>query len=803
MATRYAVANDDWSAAATWNGGTLPTSLDDVYCNGFTVTLDQDVTAVSIRNDSLASPVIAAGGRVNITTIASTRTVTANFICNSTTSLLNLFATSGTLNLVGNGTRGNTGNGGNVLTMSGSNGSTVNLTGNWQSGTGGGNSNAIGVSSSGSNLSHTGTITGTAVSFGINFNVVGAKTLSFGTAGPNGIYIVGGTGAGHTVTVANIDNTIAGYTTAQCCVTIAGGVFSAVTINTAGDIPTGTCVAVNFAQAATSGPAVLNVNGGNGDIYWPSTATQMVLVSSGAGAGTSTTVNCRDIYGHRVGVPNNVGVIQMQSSQACTLTVNARDALAGTVSGGNGSAVVMNLSAAATLNLNLSGTNGAVGSTGNVSGYYGASNWSTGTFNLNGIARGGVSTNSSQTCCGFVNNSTGTAFVTKAVSNDYPNGGNTGPQFGTMQTALGGFITIDSSDDGSGGWPACSGRTFVRAGSNGQIKMRESNAGVLKTFGANPTDYPAPANVRDGTAYNSGAQTGTLKVPPAGSVALGVPVDATTGTAVLTLAAIEASTVLAKKAHVDAVPTAVRTELAPELGRMDAAVSTRATQASVTAIPTTPLLAASYVAPDNAGIAAIKAKTDQLAFTGALVQSIATTVSDKTGYSLTGGERDAISTAVQAGILNEGDGQQILNAIVGAIGNTNVDQVALVAAIRSDLERVGGTLATRASQTSVSAIPTNPVLATDARLAYLDAAVSTRFPTSSYVAPLDGAATQAAAQAALIAFDPATVADLLGAVTALQADNAATQAAIAALPAPDNAGIAAIKGNSALIPTLL
>ncbi|NDC42072.1 MAG: hypothetical protein EBZ77_11065, partial [Chitinophagia bacterium] len=41
-------------------------------------------------------------------------------------------------------------------------------------------------------------------------------------------------------------------------------------------------------------------------------------------------------------------------------------------------------------------------------------------------------------------------------------------------------------------------------------------------------------------------------------------------------------------------------------------INTKASQASVDAIPTTPLLAANYTAPDNAGIAAIKAKTDNL-----------------------------------------------------------------------------------------------------------------------------------------------------------------------------------------------
>jgi hypothetical protein len=47
-----------------------------------------------------------------------------------------------------------------------------------------------------------------------------------------------------------------------------------------------------------------------------------------------------------------------------------------------------------------------------------------------------------------------------------------------------------------------------------------------------------PNNVRSGVSYNFGASVGTCAVPPAGSVALGVPVDATTGTAALSAAAL-------------------------------------------------------------------------------------------------------------------------------------------------------------------------------------------------------------------------------------------------------------------------
>ena len=58
----------------------------------------------------------------------------------------------------------------------------------------------------------------------------------------------------------------------------------------------------------------------------------------------------------------------------------------------------------------------------------------------------------------------------------------------------------------------------------------------------------------------------------------------------------------------------------------EANVNTRASQASVDAIPTTPLLAADYAAPDNAGITAIKAKTDTLVNGPALADIEASTV---------------------------------------------------------------------------------------------------------------------------------------------------------------------------------
>jgi hypothetical protein len=60
MALRYAVATGNWSNTATWNGGTLPGVGDDVYSNGFTVTIDQNITATKISNEA-ASPAVVGG----------------------------------------------------------------------------------------------------------------------------------------------------------------------------------------------------------------------------------------------------------------------------------------------------------------------------------------------------------------------------------------------------------------------------------------------------------------------------------------------------------------------------------------------------------------------------------------------------------------------------------------------------------------------------------------------------------------------------------------------------------------------
>jgi hypothetical protein len=126
------------------------------------------------------------------------------------------------------------------------------------------------------------------------------------------------------------------------------------------------------------------------------------------------------------------------------------------------------------------------------------------------------------------------------------------------------------------------------------------------------------------------------------------------------------------------VASAVRTELT-EISNLDASVSSRLADADYTA-PTS--------APTAAAVAsAVRTELTELSNLDATISSRLADA-DYTTPPTTA----QISEAVESSLLDENDGQAVLNAIVGAIGNQNVDEIALVAAIRSDLERTGGKL---------------------------------------------------------------------------------------------------------------
>lgn len=92
---RYAVSNGNFSNVSTWDGGTtLPGSGDDVYANGFTVTIDQDITVAKISTEVCPTTSIGGGGFASSTT----RIVTANIIAGEST----CYIYTGQLLVIGN-----------------------------------------------------------------------------------------------------------------------------------------------------------------------------------------------------------------------------------------------------------------------------------------------------------------------------------------------------------------------------------------------------------------------------------------------------------------------------------------------------------------------------------------------------------------------------------------------------------------------------------------------------------------------------------------------------------------------------
>lgn len=119
--------------------------------------------------------------------------------------------------------------------------------------------------------------------------------------------------------------------------------------------------------------------------------------------------------------------------------------------------------------------------------------------------------------------SNGTSTVTTAQ------GGITHP--GVERT--GGTVVITNAVYGSTGFPPTVGLTLFTNTGNPTTQVLRQN--LTTTTLVNPTTgFPSAANVRQGVSYASGTLTGTLAVPPAGAVSLGVPVDNTVGTATLT-----------------------------------------------------------------------------------------------------------------------------------------------------------------------------------------------------------------------------------------------------------------------------
>jgi hypothetical protein len=435
-------------------------------------------------------------------------------------------------------------------------------------------------------------------------------------------------------------------------------------------------------------------------------------------------------------------------------------------------------------------------------------NSSTGITNITGNLTAGAATNSSavfnsstatiniignvtaSTSAGVTNNSTGSLTITGNVTAAAATGV-TNSSTATL-TISGGTCTASTTANAVISTNASSvvraSGSFIHA-SNGFVPINTPKFILLTTPTLAKTRYAlngsttyvdmftadnslgqaAVADVRSGTVYASGNLTGTCAVPAAGSVALGVPVDATTGTAVLTPEAVwsAATRTLTAGAGISASDVWSHASRTITGGLVDTATT-------LTNAPTVP------------SVVQIRQEMDA---NSTKLANLDTTVSSRLASSAYSAAPTTaqIATAVEGSLLNEADGQAVLNAIVGAIGNTNLSEVSIVAAVRADLERVGGkidSIPTTAAPTAAAnatavwsaatkeitggtvdtltnspSVPSAASIASATRtelaveLARVDVATSTRLAGSAYTAPANSDITAIKAKTDLLNTD--------------------------------------------------
>ena len=107
MATRYAAANGNWSALSTWDGGaSLPGPSDDVYADGKTVTVDQNVTVNTLRSTNRGGGTVggefqpAAGITITLNETGALGGIVAGG-SNTNSGTINAAHNSGTVTIIG------------------------------------------------------------------------------------------------------------------------------------------------------------------------------------------------------------------------------------------------------------------------------------------------------------------------------------------------------------------------------------------------------------------------------------------------------------------------------------------------------------------------------------------------------------------------------------------------------------------------------------------------------------------------------------------------------------------------------
>lgn len=343
---------------------------------------------------------------------------------------------------------------------------------------------------------------------------------------------------GHTVTItANVtctelSNDGTGIYTLNSGVTLTANVTSKSTTVTRN------CLQFTAASPATA-TIVGNCTGGTvgGATCVANTSTGTINITGNVTGGTSAVAFAQGAVNLGAGTITVTGNLTGGSGASSYAAQNASTGaitVTGNVSAGAGTSSV-GVQNASTGTVTITGN--ATGGTGSTA--YGVNNVTTGTVTITGIATGG-STNGAEGARNIVG---GVLSVGRAKGNAFGIG-STGIVAGVGVTSGQTSVTkVKEIEYGSRGMSPTSGPIYLDSDLTNVAVFVNYPTGSKTLSDPNNTAglSPAATDVRNGVVYNYGVNTGSAYIPSAGSVAFGVPVDNTTGTATLTAANVRAA----------------------------------------------------------------------------------------------------------------------------------------------------------------------------------------------------------------------------------------------------------------------
>lgn len=390
----------------------------------------------------------------------------------------------------------------------------------------------------------------------------GRNCLQFTAASPASATIVGNCTGGSVSDARAVVNTSTGTLTitGNCTGGSAGYALGANNNSTGTLTITGNCTGGSGASYAggawnnSTGTLTItgNCTGGTGSIAigaWNESTGTLTIIGNCAGGPGSSAMGARNQAAGALTIIGNCTGGSNSDSNGANNNLNGTLTITGNCTGGTGNG---------SSGTNNSG-NGTITITGNCTGGsnstgYGARNGSTGTITIIGSAIGGSA------AAGAFNNSTGLLTVTRAVGNGWGIGSvglNSVP--GVQSNLSGSQTRVEELEFGALGQSPIAGAVSVPDLSTNVCLVHRLSASK-KTL-IDPSANTGQANqsdVRAGTSYALGNRVGTLAVPAANQVAVGVAVDNTVGTAVLTESTLRAAIGLAN-ANLDAQLITIQT----------------------------------------------------------------------------------------------------------------------------------------------------------------------------------------------------------------------------------------------------